>query len=165
MKKTQQPITAAQIKKIHALKSTLALDDDTYRAILYQTFRVDSSKKLTVDQAGRLIEAIEEKAVTAGTWEKQEPRRQKFNSLEGRSGSMATPPQLRKIEAMWQDVTRAEEPESRRKALRHFLERIAKVSALRFLDQDGAGKVINALQIMQKQVDITAKPQTRKKAV
>ncbi|MBK5274592.1 MAG: regulatory protein GemA [Desulfuromonadales bacterium] len=163
-------ITAAQIKKIHVLKGSLALDNDTYRAMLAEQFRVASSKELSSIQATAFITDLEQKAVAAGLWEKRNTfpakgtRRnqvKKFEDLEARRGNMASPAQLRKIEAQWSDVTRAETPETRKKALRHFLERVAKISDLRFLDAAGAGKVINALTVMQRQVE----PGKRKKAV
>jgi hypothetical protein len=58
-------------------------------------------------------------------------------------------------------VSRIEDPKDRRKGLRSFLERVVKISDLRFLDQDGAGKIINALSAMQKQ----EKPGKAKKAI
>jgi len=140
-------ITGRQIKQVHVLKNCLGLDDPTYRTVLREGFRVDSSKQLNTVQADLLIRDLELKAVAAGVFEQRPGRRKKFEDLSGRGG-MATPAQLRKIEAMWQDVSRASDPEQRRKALRSFVERVAKSSDLRFLDQDGAGKVINALKKM-----------------
>jgi hypothetical protein len=148
MKKTA--ITKAQIKMIHCLKSALEIDDPTYREILDTWFQVGSSKDLTAAQAETLIRELKEKAVSAGVWEQRPVRKKKFDEWEGRRGDMASPPQLRKIEVMWSEVSRIEDPEGRKKALRSFLERIAKVSDLRFLDFEGAGKVINALNSMRK---------------
>lgn len=142
-------ITSGQIKKIHTLKNRLGIDDATYREILVTSFRVDSSTKLDVTQADSLIHDLEGKAVAAGTWEKRKPPEKKFSDMSRRVG-MASAPQLRKIEAMWQGISRAQSLETRQKALRSFVERIAKVSDLRFLDQEGATKVINALNKMSK---------------
>jgi hypothetical protein len=143
-------ITKNQIKLVHSLKSALQLDDPTYRSILDEWFKVTSSKELTMTQAEVLIRELKDIAVRAGVWEQRPARQKKFDEWDGRRGNIATPPQLRKIEAMWQDVSRIEEPECRKKALRSFLERVAKVSDLRFLDFEGAGKVINALNSMRK---------------
>jgi hypothetical protein len=148
MKKT--PITKAQIKIVHSLKNALRLDDPIYREILDTWFQVGSSKDLTAAQAETVIRELKGMAVSSGVWEERSARKKKFDEWENRRGAMATPPQLRKIEAMWQEVSRIEEPEGRKKALRSFLERIAKVSDLRFLDFEGAGKVINALTSMRK---------------
>jgi len=144
------PITAAQIKLVHALKRVLLLEDDPvlWQQLLYERFKVTSSKELTVDQAGKLIDELQAAALKHGLWEAREDMRQRFNKLDNRPG-MATPEQLRKIEATWQAVSRAPEGQERVVALRSFINRIAKVSDLRFLDSDGAGKVLNALKVMQ----------------
>lgn len=144
---SRSAIKPIQVKKIHALKSALKLSDEVYRDVLFTCFRVESSKQLNTLQADRLIGDLEEKAVAAGVWESRR-RDQRFKVLQGRGG-MATPPQLRMIESIWHQVSRAPDPESRSKALRSLLERVAKVSDLRFLDQEGAGKMINALKAMQ----------------
>jgi len=142
----RQPISKQQIRAIHTLKNAAGMDDDTYRAMLREFDGVESSTALTLRQADALIDDLKRKAG-------QEPRQQRkatrHNDLEGRPG-MATPPQLRKIEAIWSEVSRAEDPESRAKALRSIVGRIAKVSDLRFLDREGASKVINALEAMKK---------------
>lgn len=143
-------LTKTQIKMIHSLKNALQLDDPTYRSILDDRFQVGSSKDLSLNQAEVLIRELKEIAVRTGVWKQRPGRKNKFDEWEGRRGGMATPPQLRKIEAMWQEVSRIDEPEGRKKALRSLLERIVKVSDLRFLDSEGASKVINALSSMQK---------------
>ena len=61
--------SASQIKKIHALKSVLGLDEDLYREML-SGFSVQSSKRLTVIQAGSLIETLEAEAVARNVWQK-----------------------------------------------------------------------------------------------
>lgn len=142
-------ITKAQIKLVHCLKSALQMDDPTYRQALENRFQVSTSKDLTSFQAEELIRELKGIAMSAGLWTEQPQRKKKFEEWEGRRG-MASAPQLRKIEIMWGEVSRIEEPEGRKKAFRSFLERIAKVSDLRFLDADGAGKVINALSAMRK---------------
>ena len=155
----RKPITAPQVKKVHTLKSALAMDDDTYRAMIKSGFGVESSKCLDTRQAVRLIDAMEGKAVAAGVWERRGwngtsrigkgQAATKGNATNfGERGGMATPAQLRKIEAMWSVVSRAT-PDHRAIALRQFVNRIAHVSDLRFLDSAGAGTVINALKKMQ----------------
>jgi len=143
----KQAITPGQIKKIHTLTTALGIDDATYRAALGASFGVSTSKALNYEQAQDFINDLEAKAMAAGRWKKR-PRRKKFQELRHRAG-MATDAQLRMIEAIWFEVSRATDDEGRRKALRKFLFRIAKVSDLRFLDSDGAGKVINALKSMK----------------
>lgn len=158
------PITAVQVKKIHALKNAMDIDDDLYRFILGDMFQVASSKELDKHQAGRLIEEMEAKAVELGRWERRPDKRERFRNLARRAG-MASPEQLRKIEAMWSEVSRVPQPEERTKALRHFIERVAKVSDLRFLDIEGAGKVLNALKAMQSRAGEAGKGKARQKAL
>ena len=149
-------ITTAQTKKIHALKRALALDDDTYRAILAERFKVKSSTELDTIKAGILIEELEGKATAAGTWEKRTQPVRKYEELDKRRGGMATSAQLRMIEAMWFDISRQPNDESRKTALRRFILRIAKVSDLRFLDRSGAGRMIDALTAMKEREDAKA---------
>jgi hypothetical protein len=51
---------------------------------------------------------------------------------------------------MWADNSRVPDAEGRKKALRAFILRVAGVSDLRFLDDEGAGKVLNALGAMDR---------------
>ena len=146
----KKPITANQCRKIHALKNALALSDDEYRAMLHGLYGVVSSTELSLKAAGHFIEELEGIAVNSGVWRRKEQKKGRYDELSGTRPGMATPAQLRKIESQWAEVSRAD-PDERRKALRHFLERIAKISDLRFLCRDGATKVINALSAMQKQ--------------
>jgi len=157
-------INPGQIKKIHTIKSALSLDDDTYRELLFNSFRVVSSKQLNFSQAEDLIREMEKIAIASGVWDSCRKKRQgggKFEELNLRRG-MATPAQLRKIEAMWSEISRIDDIDARQKGLRTFLERIAKVSALRFLDSAGAGKVINALNAMTKQENVKQPKKTYK---
>lgn len=139
------PASGKQIKVIHALKNAIGMDDASYRLLLQELAGVNSSKALTMGQAEELIEDLKVKAGQQA-WTRKEGGR--HENLAGRPG-MATPAQLRKIEAAWGEVSRAENAEARAKALRTFIQRIAKVSDVRFLDREGAGKVINALEAMK----------------
>lgn len=141
---TRYPVNKGQIKAIHALKRALGMDEETYRQMLSGFAGVQSSKELTTLQADRLIVDMKRKAGQDTLTRHSAGRHE---SLQGRPG-MATPAQLRKIEATWREVSRAEDPAARAKALRGFLFRIARVSDLRFLDSKGASKIICALETM-----------------
>lgn len=140
----RQPVSKQQIKAIHALKNAAGIDDDTYRAMLRDFGGVESSTALTLRQAEALIDELKRK-VGQEPWRKLKGKR--HGDMDGRPG-MATAKQLRLIEATWDEVSRATNQEQRAKALRAFVGRVAKVSDLRFLDRQGAGKVINALEAM-----------------
>lgn len=150
---TPRQINAKQIKKIHALKNQIGMDDDTYRAALNAQYGVQSCKDLTFVHAARFITDLEQKAGLVSGNGRNPPGnsyRRKYENLRERDG-MATPRQLRKIEAMWAGVSRAETEEARAAALRHFLKRIVGLEDLRFLESWQVRKVINALEAMEKQ--------------
>jgi len=137
-------ITPAQIKRIHALKGALKLTDLQYRAAL-EFHHVFSSKQLTEAQADLFIIELEREAVAGGRWER--PWR-KYQNLAGRRG-MATPRQLRMIEAMWAGVSRAGSAAEREAALNVFLRRFeiaGGMADIRFYD---VRRIVAALRAMQ----------------
>ena len=150
--KNKRSITANQCRKIHALKNSMALTDEEYRSFLMCLFGVDSSTALTFHTAGLFIEEMEKKAVNFGVWTPKADTKQRFNKLAGRRRDMATPAQLRLIESLWLGVSHSEDTTARAKALQSFVERTAKVSNMRFLTREGATKVINGLNAMQRQI-------------
>lgn len=173
--KTEKPITAAQIKRIHTIVNILNIPDDNYRDCLNSRFGVTSSKNLTLKQAMSFIDELEKLALKlniardqaqdeAARKKAEAERPKRFDSLDNRPG-MASGAQLRKIEAMWQDVSIVPDYDARGRALRHFIKRVTGVADMRFLDSEGAGKVINALNAMQKNADAPAKGKTPKNAV
>lgn len=181
-RKNEKPITAAQIKRIHTIVHILNISDDNYRAALDSRFNVTTCKDLTLHQAIRFIDELEKLALEVqgdryktnreeakqkaeeAEQKAEEARPKRFDNLDNRPG-MASAPQLRKIEAMWQDVSIIPDQDARGRALRHFIKRITGVADLRFLDSQGAGKVINALTAMQKQATAPAKAKKSGKAV
>jgi D-mannonate dehydratase len=152
-KKTEKPITPAQIKRIHTLTNVLNIDDDTYRAALESRFGVNTCKALALSQAQSFLRELEEVAINlyhqSPELQNVENQPERFSNLEGRPG-MATPAQLRKIESMWQVISFVPDQDARNRALRSFVQRIAKVADMRFLDLKGASQVINALTAMEK---------------
>ena len=51
-------MSAAQIKKLHALKREIGLDDETYRKILRDLTGYESSTALSKDQLSKVIEYL-----------------------------------------------------------------------------------------------------------
>ncbi|MBP7527557.1 MAG: regulatory protein GemA [Syntrophorhabdaceae bacterium] len=148
-------ITKEQIRKIHTLKSALDLPDDVYRKGLEDMFCVETSKVLTARQAVYLIDVLEMEGITNGVWSRREYR-DKYNEL-GRRPDMATPAQLRKIEASWNGLYPENDERLRQKNLRAFLFKFFKVSDLRFLDGETANKVLYALRNMTRRKETTPK--------
>ncbi len=155
-----KPITAAQVKRIHTLLHVLGISDENYRAALESRFGVTTCKELTLMEAKSFIDELEKLAQktdreryqakmnkAAEEFAGKQPKR--FDNLDNRPG-MASGAQLRKIEATWQEISIIPEAEPRAKALRRFIQRITGVAHIRFLDVEMAGKVINAMNAMQK---------------
>ena len=57
-----KPATPSQIKRIHTVKSKLAIDDETYRGRLTKLYGVTSSKELSYEQAADLIKRLDDAA-------------------------------------------------------------------------------------------------------
>jgi len=172
--KTQKPITAAQIKRIHTIIHAMGFTEENYREALDNRFNVTSCKDLTVVQAISFIDELEKfaqktqsdrfdakMAAAAREFEDKQPKR--FDNLDNRAG-FASAAQLRKIEATWQDISIIPEAEPRARALRRFVQRITGVSALRFLDTESASKVINGMNAMLKRSTEPATAKTPDKA-
>jgi hypothetical protein len=130
--------TPAQIKKIHALKSVLDLDDEDYRAMLsaYVTPEGDfvwSSKDLSFGQAASLINTME------GIIDRSPALRDRL---------YASRKQLRLIAALWRRITRADNEEGSRKTLYSFLRNRFHVRRFDRIPKKQIGKVIKSLRII-----------------
>lgn len=142
---TMHDITKRQIKKIHTLTSKLKMSDDEYRLLLSDWW-VSTSKDLKYHEAEELIKKLEEKAIPAGVWSRYSMRgKMRYEHLGKREG-MASPKQLRMIESLWKDASFTHDAAKRQVALRRFVFRIAGVDDLPFLTNEGARKVIKAIQ-------------------
>lgn len=151
-----------QIKKIHALKNALKLQDDSYRKLICANYYpCTSSKDLTFSQATHFIENLERMAIDAGVWSRFDGKSQ-YEDL-GKRRNMATPPQLRLIEGLWREVSIVLGAQNRKKALRSWLFGHFGVSDLRFLDDMNVRKVVFALKAMRERRD--AKKNEVEKAV
>jgi len=121
------------IQLIHIGKAKLALSDDAYRAFLEGV----AGKKSCADMTERQLEA----ALRA-------MRRNGFSQLPKRvrpeEQGLASPEQLEYIKGMWQKCARNKNDS----ALLAFVNRIAGVKSLRFLNIHTAQKVILALRDM-----------------
>lgn len=146
--RAKKHIGGKQIALIHMLVGALGIPDEAYRETLMHNFGVTTSKALTHSDAEELIGALEERAIEKGVWRRYEGR-SKYERLGQRPG-MATPAQLRKIEALWKGASTAMDTKAREKGLRTFLHRHFKVSDLRFLPMGKVSKVIYTLERMQK---------------
>lgn len=140
-------ITARQKKVIHTITHAMAMDDASYRGLLERWFGARTCTALTFAQADLLIRRLSYIAEKVGTWQNRDAYRTRYNELGIRPG-MATPAQLRMIEAMWHTVSYQEGDEAKERALNRFLLAHFRVSSLRWLEDWQAQKVIKTLGAM-----------------
>lgn len=130
---------AEQYRQIHGLVRLLGMNDEAYRDMLRDRYQVESSKQLSTQQRSTLIKSLREQV---------HGKVQKFNELSGRARHKASPAQLRAIEAMWAQVSRAETSEDRRKALNAFCKRLTGVEVVTWICKDDAKVLIKAIHAM-----------------
>ena len=134
------PLAKRQIQIIHVAKSKLALDEDTYRDILFAHAGVRSSKAL--DYAG--FKAVMKHFEGCGF--KSSFQHAGTKGRKQRPG-MATEKQIRKIYAMWWSLGGSYYKQGKeRTALRSFLKKRFGVDHENFLDFKNAHKVIEAVK-------------------
>ena len=144
--------TAVQRQKIGYMRKLLGLDDDTYREMLFEYNGAESSKDLSVYDANILLNKLRNNAKEIGVFNPKASttmKQYKYNNLGWRS-NRATPAQLRKIEAMWFDVSYARDDEARQKGLNTMVKRITGKENLKFITANDVKKVIKAIEEMQK---------------
>lgn len=142
--------TAKQRQDIGYMRKLLGLEDEVYYDMVYQYNGAKSSKDLSAAEATDLLNRLRDNGKSAGVFKpKAETRfkQYKYNNLGQRPG-YASPAQLRKIEAMWACVTRAETQEARKKALNVFIKRITGKDNILFIESRDAAKLIKALSTM-----------------
>ncbi len=144
--------TSAQRQQIGYMRKLLAIDEDTYREMLSQYNGAESSKDLSTYDANIFLNNLRDKANEAGVFKPKastKMRQYKYNNLGWRSG-MATPAQLRKIEAMWFDVSYAKTDEARAQGLDIICKKITGKDSLKFIKHNDVSKLIKAITEMQK---------------
>lgn len=133
-------ITTFQIKQIHTLKNILALDDVTYRKML-RSFDVCSCKSLTETEAKIFISILNDKVKVL-----KNSSTKKYDDLEGRNIVMATPLQLRKLEATWQDICNSEDKQEQKRSLRKYIKKQFNIDDIRFMTKNKAARIIAILE-------------------
>jgi phage gp16-like protein len=139
------PIRKLQAK-IKIAQKQLGLPDDEYRGILYAKCRVTSSKSLSDSQCLLILRHFK----ALGWVEKSKPK--KYDNQKGDIYS-ASPGQKRLIEVLWHNIYRGS---NETKHLNQFIFNHTHVSDIRFLDGEGAYKVIEALKAMQTRRSVTS---------
>lgn len=135
-------------------RKLLGLSEELYREMLLSRYKVKSSTDLNEQQAKQFLNLLRDQAKSAGVFKPKKQyafQKYKHNNLADRDDDMATPAQLRKIEAIWFEVSVQTNDESREKALNSFLKRITGVDNIKFLPKYQVQKVIKALYAMKSQ--------------
>ena len=125
-----------RLAKIHIAKHQLAMEEDTYRALLERLFGVASAKDLTAFQHQELLAEFRRLG-----WKPAPPKTAKAAPVSLRE------PQLRKIRLLWSRLleagaVRSAQPE----ALAHFAQRLTGIERLEWLSVRQASAVIEALK-------------------
>lgn len=150
-------------RTIHALVARIGMPDEDYRALLWDRFRASSSKDLTSAQTNDLVAALH--ALLPADQRAAHPRpqvaagaRRRFESLGDRD-DMATPAQLRMLEASFVQRSRAETLADKQAAFRAWLRNRFGIDRIEWIPRDQVGRILRATQ----GIDREAPPRRRKR--
>jgi hypothetical protein len=116
------------VAAVHVAKKQLALDDETYRAIIERVTGERSSAHLTVAQLGSVLDEF---------------RRLGWKPAHA---NYSHKPHVRKVWALWSDLVRRGLVKGGRVALRKFVFRMTKVNDPQWLTLEQAAKVTEGLK-------------------
>lgn len=123
------------LASIHIARKDMALEEESYRALLCRVTGQNSAKELTEVQLRSVLSEFERLG-----WKKD--RFQRF--------AAGNRPDIRKVFAIWNSLRDHLECRGSRAGLRAFVQRQVGVSDPNFLNSEQAQKVIEALKAMQK---------------
>lgn len=138
------------LAKIHIAKKALGLTEAEYQDILYahsdptQGPPKQSSASMNETEAQNVIEHF--KSLGWKPRGKKTGQALRFEALANRPG-MASPAQLRKIEATW--MTHHRVRVKTEDALRRFIKHTFNIEALRFIEIGQVGKILKAIQSLK----------------
>jgi hypothetical protein len=102
-----------------------------------------------MNQAIEFIQTLERLAEKAGVWEKKVPQESRPSHIN-RPG-YANWNQIKKIHALWNQVSRQPDAKSKKAALNTFINKHFKIQFIEWLPIELVGKVIKTLEVMKKQ--------------
>jgi len=143
------PIRQRLIRLIHVAKRDLAMDDDTYRALLVTCTGHDSSSHLSDAELNTVLAHMKRRGFTvrhAASKSKPKPTRKPSRAL-------AQSPQDKKIRALWLSLHKhgvVRDPSEA--ALAAYVKRITHVDALQWLDIQQASQIIETLKQWQDRI-------------
>ena len=146
----------AQLAKIHIAKKQLGMHEEEYRKNI-RTYGVEHANQLDYEDAEDLLKKLENAGFKPTSTPTRSPRvalhggydygygREKYKELDGRGKPFAKSSKLRKIEALWRQVSRTKTDES----LRLFIKNRSGVDDITFLHDRDANIIITALEVMR----------------
>lgn len=144
--------TPHQRQLIGYMRKLLALTDEAYYAMIWNTWNVESSKDLNYAQAESFLSQLKRLASSQGKYTpkaRYKSQKWKYNNFADRSSKMATPAQLRLVESLWFQVSRQTTDEARSNALNTFIKRLTGKERLAFLTKQDVTKLVNAMNNMK----------------
>lgn len=143
-------------QEIGYTRKQIGIDEDLYREMLSERFNVFSCTQLTEIQLREFIKILKENGLKSGKFKpvkKYSFQKRKYEELGKREG-MASPAQLRMIEAIWFEVSNQTSDEARADALNNFLDKHFGVSNIKWIESTMVGKIKKTLEKMlyQKQI-------------
>jgi len=142
------------IRLIHVAKHDLALDNDTYRAMLVAVTGKHSSADLTVPQLERVLAHMKAHGFTVRHKTPANRPRHSRHPAGSVSRPLAQDAQSTKIRALWLSLhDRGAVRDSSEAALSAYVKRITHVDALQWLNTNQASRVIETLKKWHARVD------------
>ncbi|MCI4155128.1 regulatory protein GemA [Dickeya dianthicola] len=127
------------IKLIHIAKRDLHIDDDTYRQVLTNTTKKNSTRDMTVPQLVIVLEAMKKRGFKIRPAKNQNTRK------------LDDHPQSKKIRSLWLEMADMGIVRDRSEAaLAAFVKRETGVDGLRWLGTEDASSVIEKLKKWQR---------------
>jgi len=139
------------IRLIHVAKRELAMDDDTYRALLVTSTGHDSSSHLSDTELNKVLAHMKRRGFKVRHVTDKSKPKPKF--VRKPSRALAHSPQDKKIRALWltlHQMGAVRDPSEA--ALAAYVKRIAHVDALQWLDIEQASQIIETLKQWQDRI-------------
>jgi len=147
------------IRLVHVAKRDLALDDETYRAMLMAVTGEASSADLTVPQLERVLDHMKRSGFTVRHKSPKDRPRDSAHPPGGLSRRIAQDTQSRKIRALWLSLhDMGAVRNCSEAALGAYVRRITRCDALQWLDADQASHVIETLKKWQFRIQQKTRP-------
>jgi hypothetical protein len=137
-------LTTRLIKRIKTLQRAAGVRDEEYRALL-SGYNVQSCKDLNPSQAADVISFLQR---ISGSKIEPVPLKKRYNDL-GRRTDMATPKQLRMLEAIWMDVTVQRTRSAAIDAYHAWLKNRFSIGSVEWIESGQVGKIKHALEAMR----------------